>query len=114
MLRLRVSLRVALLCPAIFAHELLDMRRGAVACDVREHRFVPGCGDTRSHLRIRELASSETGAHFGQMLERASDADLRARGRHTDTTLPVQPVRRTWEAMPRIRFAAIEFGDEHQ
>ena len=109
-------LRVALLRPAVLAHELLDVRRGAVARDAHEHGLVRASRHARhrAHLRIRELPAREARADLGQMLERAGDADFLARGDHPDAALPIEPVRRARQQVPGVGLVAVELGDERE
>ena len=111
-LELRELRGVAPLRPAILAHELLDVRRRAVARDVHEHRFVRRRRDARhrANLRVGDLALRERVRDLGQLLERARDAHLLARRDGADAALPVQPLRRVGEPVALERFLAIELA----
>jgi hypothetical protein len=99
-LLLRLLRCIAALRPAKLPHELLDVRRGAMTCDVHEHRLVRRRRHARHrpHLRVRDLAFRECVRDLGQLLERTRDTNLLARGLGSDAALPVQPLRRTLNA----------------
>ena len=92
------------------------MRGRAMARDVHEHGLVRGRRDARhrADLRVRDLAFRERVGDLRQLLERARDANLLARGDGTDAALPVEPLRRVGEPVALERLLAIELGDERE
>jgi hypothetical protein len=108
--------RVAPLRPVVLAHELLDVRRRAMARDVNEHRFVRGRGHARhrADFGVRDLAVGERRADLGQVLERTRHAHLLTCRNGPDAALPVEPLRRVDETVALVGLSAIELGDESE
>ena len=100
--------------PAIQAHELLDMLRGAVQSDIEEVDLILGRGDAgqRPDLGVAELALRQRFGEQRQLGQCPGDADLLPRGMGIDAAGPAQPVGARQRPLGGPDLAAVELGDE--
>src|SRR5690606_12111697 len=101
---------------AILLHELLDVRRGAVARDLQQVALVLRRADARDRpdLGVADGALAVRRADLRQLRERIRDPHLLARRVHADAALVVEPVGTGVRPVQPPELVAVELADHLQ